>query len=87
MPRVFAPDEEIPFHFTAGEINAIIAAIETTLGLSLRVTAPLREKILKQLEAPLAAAGGDGLGIEGEAVLAAPVTASRGGPRYGKRPS
>lgn len=49
MPRVYAPDEEIPFHFTATEINAVIAAVETTLGLPLRVTAPLREKILNQL--------------------------------------
>lgn len=75
MPRVYAPDEEIPFHFTAGEINAIIASVETTLGLPLRVTAPLREKILTQLNAqPLA----DGLDAQPEPVREiAPVTPSR----------
>lgn len=63
-PRVFAPDEEIPFHFTAGEINTIIAMIENTIGYPLRVTLPLREKISAQINEQPAA--GDGIDPDAE---------------------
>lgn len=79
MPRVFAPDEELPFHFTVAEVNTLIGLIENTTGFPLRVTAPLREKILTQVNAP-PTADADGLDKQAPASALQPPPAVELGP-------
>ena len=46
--RMFDPDEEITFRFTAAEINTVMAILDTTTGFPHRITHPLMVKIEMQ---------------------------------------
>ena len=50
-PRLFDPDEELAFRFTAAEANTLLAIVDTTTGFPHRVTHPLWAKILTQANA------------------------------------